>query len=91
MSKPLKVALLGAGVVGSQVAWIILAEGDTLVIDTRPTAQTAMLNGVDVTASLLTFGFAEIPEGANVPLTVLLDGIGGTARVELTQLYEWGF
>ena len=30
MSKPLKVALLGAGVVGSQVARIILAEGDTL-------------------------------------------------------------
>ena len=30
MSKPLKVALLGAGVVGSQVARIILSEGDTL-------------------------------------------------------------
>ncbi len=30
MSKPLKVALLGAGVVGSQVARIILEQGDTL-------------------------------------------------------------
>ena len=30
MSKPLKVVLLGAGVVGSQVARIILNEGDTL-------------------------------------------------------------
>lgn len=87
---PMSGAEVGVG--GQTVSWEMeLAEGDTLVVDTRPTAQTAMLNGVDVTASLLTFGFAEIPEGANVPLTVLLDGIGGTARVELTPLYEWGF
>jgi hypothetical protein len=68
-----------------------LASGDVLVIDTRPTAQTAILNGtVDKTPQLGSFGFAQVEPGDDVELTVLTTGTGGSVRVELTPLYEWG-
>ena len=87
---PLSAAEVGVG--GQTVSWEMdLEEGDELVIDTRPTAQTALLNGVDITADLLSYGFAEVPPGADVVLTVELDGLGGGARVDLIPLYEWGF
>ena len=68
-----------------------LVSGDVLVIDTRPTAQTAILNGtIDKTPNLGSFGFAQIEPGDDVELTVLTEGTGGSVRVELTPLYEWG-
>jgi hypothetical protein len=68
-----------------------LSTGDVLVIDTRPTEQTAMLNGaVDRTPDLGNFAFAPIEPGDDVELTVLTTGTGGLVRVELTPLYEWG-
>ncbi len=68
-----------------------LSSDDVLVIDTRPNAQTAILNGVtDMTPQLGSFGFAQVEPGDDVDLTVLTTGTGGLVKVELTPLYEWG-
>lgn len=68
--------------------------GSTLVIDTRPTAQTAILDGVDRTRDLASYGFAEIPPGKDVPVEVTLiappEGVG-SATIEIVPLYERAF
>lgn len=65
-----------------------LADGDTLVIDTHPTRQTATLNGtVDKTGDLTQAGFAPIPPGASVPVELSLTGPGSISLSMPT--YYW--
>ena len=72
-----------------------LGSGDTLVIDTRPTAQTAILNGTtDMTGQLGSYGFAKIPPGVDREISVLLNPPSdevASVEIALTPLYEWGF
>lgn len=87
---PLTSAVLG---IGDQTVTVpfALSSGQTLVIDTRPTEQTAMLDETtDRTTDLASFGFAAIEPGEDVELTVTTTGTGGSVKVELTALYEWG-
>lgn len=63
------------------------AAGRSLTIDTRPSVQSAWnSDGADRTASLSSYGFAPIPPGANVPITLTLVGTG-TVTATLTPLY----
>lgn len=83
------------GVAGRTVSVpFVLGEDDVLVIDTRPTEQTAILNGtIDKTGDLGSFGFAKVPHGTDVPITVTMAAVSeevGAVTVELTPLYEWG-
>ena len=65
------------GVDGATVQWTVqLFEGDTLVIDTDPTVQSAWLNGVDVTSQLGSADFAPIPAGHELPLSLTMAGTG---------------
>ena len=69
-----------------------LSETDVLVIDTRPTVQTAILNGTtDVTGLLSSFGFAPIPRGLARPISIVPAADPDTTAVvtcSLTALYE---
>jgi hypothetical protein len=58
------------------VAPVTLLAGDTLLIDTNPTAQTALKNGVDVFTSLTATDWAPIPPGDGIPLTISITGTG---------------
>lgn len=65
-----------------------LATGVSLVIDSRPTAQTAVDSlGVERTAELGSANFAAIPPGESVPLTLTMAGTG-IVQVDLTPLYD---
>lgn len=91
---PLTSATLG---VGSHIISVpfSLGVGDELVIDTRPTAQTAILNGTtDKTGDLGSFGFTKIPAGASVNVVVTINAPSeqvASASLALTPLYEWAF
>ena len=66
-----------------------LNEGDVLVIDERPEAQTAMLNGsIDKTTSLGSYGYREIPPGENVSVGINIPGSTGKVSLSLVPLYE---
>lgn len=61
--------------------------GSTLVIDTEK--QVALLDGVDVTDEVDPWDPAPIPDGDNVPLTLILTGLGTvTARIE-PRYFRW--
>lgn len=69
-----------------------VADGQTLIIDTDPTAQTAtlydagMTNPVDKTMELGTVDFAPMPADRNAPVSLLVSG-GGRITLVLTPLY----
>jgi hypothetical protein len=66
-----------------------IASGEELVIDTTPSRQSALLDGVDVMADLATFDFDAIEPGANVELYVVSSALGdGLVQVAATPLYE---
>lgn len=72
-----------------------VADGEHLVIDTRPAAQTAVLHsGVDVTDRTGDLGddvaFAPIPAGDDAVLELLIDG-AGSITADLTPLYWRAF
>ncbi|MEW1813292.1 hypothetical protein AB0284_21625 [Pseudarthrobacter phenanthrenivorans] len=58
------------------VAPVTVAEGQTLVIDTDPSVQAAILDGTDVTAQLTTAEFGILPPGQQVPVSLALAGTG---------------
>nr|WP_274635528.1 hypothetical protein [Microbacterium bovistercoris] len=67
-----------------------LSTGDQLVIDTDPRNPTATLNGVDSTAALGLQDYAQVPPGADVPLTVSFTGTG-TVTCTTTPLFFRAF
>lgn len=77
---------VGAGGTVVEVPFAI-ADGDSLTIDARPSAQTAVLaDGTDVTDDLGAVGFAPIAAGAAVALS--LDMVGaGVVTCSLTPRY----
>jgi hypothetical protein len=86
------VTTVTVGVMGRTiVAPLTVVEGESLTIDTRPTAQTAIRStGVDVTGSLGAVDFAAIPPGASVPLTLSMTGTGKvTASLTPRFLKAW--
>lgn len=63
---------------------ITVADGDHLVVDSRPAHQTAVRDdGTDVTSELGAVDFAPVPPGAVVPLTLSMVGTG-TVTATLT-------
>lgn len=65
-----------------------LADGEVLVVDPRPTAQTAIMStGVERTAELGEADFAPIPAGESLALSLDLAGAGGSVQVSLTPLH----
>jgi hypothetical protein len=63
-----------------------IADGQSLVIDTAPTAQTAVMDGVNKITSLASAAFAPLP--ANVTSALSLSATGtGTISVSFTPLY----
>lgn len=65
--------------------------GRSLTIDTRPSVQSAYnTEGADRTASLSSYGFAPIPPGANVPVSLTVVGTG-TVVATITPLYYEAF
>lgn len=65
--------------------------GQSLVIDTRPDAQTAILStGVDKTEDLGSWAFTSIQPGAEVPLTLAMSG-DGRVTCSLEPLYYEAF
>jgi hypothetical protein len=65
-----------------------MADGESLVIDTRPTAQTAITGvGLERTGDLGAVQFAPIPAGSSVPLTVSMVGTG-SVEVSIQALYH---
>jgi hypothetical protein len=68
-----------------------VADGDSVIVDTRPTAQTAVMSdGTDVTADLGEVDFAPIQPGAVVPLSLSMTGTG-TVTATLTPRYMKAF
>lgn len=66
-----------------------LLEDDSLVIDTRPEEQTAILNGtVDKTRDLGSYGYREIPPGEDVQIGIDIPGTSGIVRVSIWPTYE---
>lgn len=68
-----------------------VADGDTLIIDTNPTAQTAILYSpgdapVDKTMDLGSVDFAPMPADAQTPVSLLVSGAGYVSLV-MTPLY----
>lgn len=77
------------GVDGATVQWnVALAAGDTLVIDTDPTIQSAWLNGIDVTDQLGTADFAPIPAGLELPLSLTMAGTGSVEAAITPRYYR---
>lgn len=73
---------IALGVGGRQVTYPgAVAAGKVLTVDSDPQAQTAVLDGVDVTPGLGGYDFASIPSGQDVPLKI--SAIGNT-RIEAT-------
>lgn len=65
-----------------------IADGDWVRVDTAPTAQTAVdSTGADRTAELGEVGFAPVPPGTSVPLTLALVG-AGRVDVDLVPLFH---
>lgn len=79
------------GVNGQQVSYSgALLAGDSLVVDTDPTVQTAWLNGADVTGDLSSDNFAPIPAGSDVPLSLSMLGTGKvTAEIRPRFYRAW--
>lgn len=63
-----------------------LTGSDRLVIDTHPTRQTALRNGVDVTGLLGAADFRPIPAGSDIPLSLTMTG-AGMVRATITPLF----
>ena len=64
-----------------------IADGDSLTIDTRPSAQTAFTAaGVEMTSQLSAFNFAPVPSGQSVPLSLSMVG-NGVVQAALTPLH----
>lgn len=63
-----------------------IAAGQSLIIDTKPTSQMAMLGGVDKTAALGDVDFAPLPAGVASDLSLSMTGTG-TITVHLEPLY----
>lgn len=63
-----------------------IPSGSTLVIDTRPTALTAMMGGTDRIKGLGSSDFAPVPVGVDVPVTLTITGTG-TITMTFTPLY----
>lgn len=77
------------GVGDRLVSWSgLLLEGDTLVIDTDPTVQTAWKNGVDVTSALGSVDFTPIPAGSDRPLSLALSGTGSVEAAIVPRHYR---
>lgn len=64
-----------------------IPEGQTLVIDSSPHKQTALLNGVDVTADLGSYDFAPIPPGEERPITIQVVG-AATVSARIVPRHE---
>lgn len=64
-----------------------ILEGQTLVINSDPTDQTARLDGVDVTHLLGEYAFAPIPPGEDRPLVLSLSG-AGNVHVLMTPRFD---
>lgn len=82
--------------VGGKIAGsFTIPSGATLIIDTDPSAQTAILSSApgtgNVTRDLDDIDFRPIPKGSSVPISVVLNG-EGSMTVELTpdHLRAWG-
>jgi hypothetical protein len=70
------------------VAPIVLAEGETLRLDSRPGRKSAYDGmGQRRTAELTVRDWRPIPSGETVPLTLAMDG-SGSVRVSITSLYH---
>lgn len=67
-----------------------IPSGQWIEINTAPTSQVARdQDGTDRTIQLGAVDFAEIPQGANVPLTISMTGTG-TVTCTVTPLYRRG-
>lgn len=82
-------------IAGKTVAGVInVTAGASLVIDTNPTAQSALLIGADgtvtnVTAQLSSVGFTPVPAGGNAAATTALTGgVGASLTVAVTPRYR---
>jgi hypothetical protein len=86
---PLTTPVVGVG--GKTITCPTVASGSTLVIDTSPWVRSALLNGVDATASLGAAEFAPIPAGGVQSLTVTATG-SGTVRCSIVPRHykAWG-
>lgn len=60
-----------------------IPSGQTLTIDTNPSALTAYMNGVNKTSALSSANFSPVPAGADVPLAITMNGTG---RVYLSMV-----
>jgi hypothetical protein len=65
-------------------------EGSTLIIDTDPAGQYALLDGIDVTRELGFQMFAPVPARGTSPLAIAAAG-SGRVRAELVPLYWRAF
>ncbi len=70
---------LTVGIGGAFIECPVLEEGQQLVIDTSPWVRTALVDGVDVTASLGQAEFARVPAGGSQPLTTSSTGAGSVS------------
>jgi hypothetical protein len=95
---PSTLVKVGVGASVVEVPFTV-ASGEWVVIDTAPTAQTALFGsalddagkpllsaGVDRTADLGAVNFASIPAGESVPLTIQITG-AGMVELNLTPQY----
>lgn len=79
------------GLNGHQIGFpMTIPSGQWIEIDTHPTSQVALdQDGTDRTVQLGAVDFAEIPQGANVPLTISMAG-SGSVTCTVTPLYKRG-
>ena len=66
---------------------ITASAGQSLVIESDPTKRSAKLNGVDVMGQITSTGFAPIPAGTNVNMSLALTGTG-SINVSFIPLYH---
>jgi hypothetical protein len=86
MTGPFTSATVGIGGATVTVPFTV-ASGSSLVIDTSPRVQAAVLNGTtDKTAQLGSVSWASVPPGQDVTLSVSTVG-GGSVSAELVPLY----
>lgn len=85
------VTTVDLGVAGRRVTYRKpIAEGKSLKVDCDPRQQLALLDGEDVTGDLGEYGFAPIPAGADVALSLAMVGTGTvTATINPRYLRAW--
>lgn len=86
---PLTTPVVGVG--GKTITCPSVGSGHTLIIDTHPATRSALLDGVDATASLGAAEFAPVPAGGEQALSVVTTG-SGTVRCSITPRHykAWG-